>query len=464
MLIAFCLFSILLRWPSFFASVIDHDESTYLIVADQLLRGYIPYVDNIDVKPPMIYLLFAGILSLCHHVIAVRFFAAIVIGVTGFLLYRSHLILFTYRKISILTGALYILCASAHKWSWSANTEVFFICCTVACLYLILIGRKYWHFLLFGFITSIGFLLKLHIVFDILGLSIFYFFWGGKHFVPWAKRMLVSLLAFSVPIVFLFLLYRYLGHVEQLLFALYNVPLNYASDFDMMQMLNYVAEFYLSFLPFSILMAYGVYHVYRNRLLLQPQWILFLAGTVCSWLAILITGKMFFHYYFQALVPFCLFTFILFIDNKHGAYFDRKFTKKWLWIIGIFLVLCVWTNQYRQVWLRADVPRMVLREILPDWGDSKRLYTNDKNILYFLLNTDPPTRFTHTTILYKADLIQAYQVDVVEEFRNIVDQRMDYYVVRDVTVPLLENDIHENFELQKVFPDGIKLYRRLGGD
>ena len=50
--------SILLRFLSFHYSVIDHDESTYLIIADAVLNGSYLYADVIDTKPPGIFLAF----------------------------------------------------------------------------------------------------------------------------------------------------------------------------------------------------------------------------------------------------------------------------------------------------------------------------------------------------------------------------------------------------------------------
>jgi hypothetical protein len=58
----FCLLAVILRFFSFFPSVIDHDESTYLEMARMILAGKILYVDMIDIKPPGIFLILADLL------------------------------------------------------------------------------------------------------------------------------------------------------------------------------------------------------------------------------------------------------------------------------------------------------------------------------------------------------------------------------------------------------------------
>ncbi len=51
----FAILSVALRFFSFFPSVLDHDESTYLEIAREMLEGKALYVDLIDIKPPGIF-------------------------------------------------------------------------------------------------------------------------------------------------------------------------------------------------------------------------------------------------------------------------------------------------------------------------------------------------------------------------------------------------------------------------
>ena len=53
------LLAVVIRWPSFLPSVINHDESTYIIIGDGLLHGQAYLVDSYDTKPVGIFLVYA---------------------------------------------------------------------------------------------------------------------------------------------------------------------------------------------------------------------------------------------------------------------------------------------------------------------------------------------------------------------------------------------------------------------
>lgn len=56
--LAFLTVSVLLRLFSFFPSVLDHDESTYLIIGREILQGKELYTDVTDTKPAGIFLFY----------------------------------------------------------------------------------------------------------------------------------------------------------------------------------------------------------------------------------------------------------------------------------------------------------------------------------------------------------------------------------------------------------------------
>ncbi|MFC7688664.1 hypothetical protein ACFQY5_02465 [Paeniroseomonas aquatica] len=82
--------AVLLRLPSFLQSVIDPDESLYVLQAREWLRGGWPYVAVWDMHPvgaPA--LVAAGFAILGESIAAVRLLGAAAVAVTGFLLFRT---------------------------------------------------------------------------------------------------------------------------------------------------------------------------------------------------------------------------------------------------------------------------------------------------------------------------------------------------------------------------------------
>ncbi len=84
---SFLVFAIFLRIGTLIPTVIDPDESTYLVMAHQLLNGNTLYVDTVDIKPFGIYVFFAGLISVFQSVLFIRVVAIFLIAFSAFCLY-----------------------------------------------------------------------------------------------------------------------------------------------------------------------------------------------------------------------------------------------------------------------------------------------------------------------------------------------------------------------------------------
>lgn len=77
-LLLFALLVALTRYGSLYTEVIDWDESTFILMAQDVLRGNLPYTHLFDNKPPLMFLLLAGMMRLFGpRVAAVRLLGAI---------------------------------------------------------------------------------------------------------------------------------------------------------------------------------------------------------------------------------------------------------------------------------------------------------------------------------------------------------------------------------------------------
>ncbi|MEM6379055.1 MAG: hypothetical protein AAF705_12640 [Bacteroidota bacterium] len=91
-LAGFIALATLLRFCSFFPSVINHDESTYLVIADMLTKGAIYWVDYADTKPVGIFTLLAAFqLLFGKSIVLFRLLAALCLAFSAFLLYLIQL-------------------------------------------------------------------------------------------------------------------------------------------------------------------------------------------------------------------------------------------------------------------------------------------------------------------------------------------------------------------------------------
>jgi len=89
-LLAYLALSLLLRLPFFFVSVIDWDESTFIIMGQEILDGYLPYTRLWDFKPPLAFAVYAlAIATLGHSIEAVRVAGTICVALTGLAVYLA---------------------------------------------------------------------------------------------------------------------------------------------------------------------------------------------------------------------------------------------------------------------------------------------------------------------------------------------------------------------------------------
>ena len=90
-LAALTVLSTVMRFFSFFPSVMDHDESTYLVIADALRNGDVYLRDVIDTKPIGIFTLLAIFqLFFGKSILIFRIITAIWIALTAWMLYLTH--------------------------------------------------------------------------------------------------------------------------------------------------------------------------------------------------------------------------------------------------------------------------------------------------------------------------------------------------------------------------------------
>ena len=118
------------------ASSIDADEGVYLVMAQQWLRGGLPYVAVWDQHPPGLPALLAVLQTLIFDpVYGARLAAAAAVATTAVLI-RRFCLHANQPSAGLVAALLYIVCIS--RWAGlSANTEVFNNACVTLAAYLL---------------------------------------------------------------------------------------------------------------------------------------------------------------------------------------------------------------------------------------------------------------------------------------------------------------------------------------
>lgn len=459
-------FAILLRILSFFPSVINHDESTYLVIAETLLNGYTYFVDYVDTKPIGIFLIIAGFLKIVgKSIFLFRFFVAIVLSLTAFGLYLIQKTLLQPERVALASAAIYLILNSLFTfYGVSPNTETFFNLFTIFGLFLILRKNGKGEYLLAGILLGIAFMIKYVVAFDILAFGIFLLR------EPFLRRETVSrflgntfLLITGFVLIPLMILWYYksIANLDTWWFHSFVVPGRYPKLHDWQDFLIFPLDFFLRFLPVS---ACFFWVLWRGKLSSDFRVLAFLWSGL-TLLSIMLPGNAYGHYFIQFMLPFSLVAGIAWGTSAEEL-------PKWLrWIrhrrimnkVLIVLVALNFVFQYSDYLRKPDYPRIISKYLKPRLNAEDRIYTgNADQILYFLLRKEVPNTYVHPSLFWEQKHLDAMEIDVIGEVNKIKSAKPKYVLFKDgYPDDRFDTWIENAYHLDTTFRDGrIALYER----
>lgn len=447
----FCLLSILLRWPSFHFSVIDHDESTYIIIADAINNGQKLYTDVIDTKPAGIFLIFSFIQILFgKSIIALRLFSAIVLGISGFLIYRISLRFKLNSYTSIFNGMVFIIAFSAYRMGLSINTELYFTFFTLfggAILFKAEEKKQYLLWLLGGLLIGIAFIIKYVVLAGFGAFCLFFLFQSiqKRKTLQSILFLIVSSIGLFIPFLLLHFYFYSVGRFDDFYYATYEVVSRYSSTFSITASLSFFVKFHLSFLPFIIpfYWALASKEIPTNLKILSVCWYCF------AWVMVILPGKDFKHYYLQLLPSICLLipTGIMLIIDTFNA---LKHHLKILAFLLTAMILSATINQ-SYFFTQQDIPRSIVKDIETNIQSNDIIWVDKKyHITYYLLGLKPPTEYIHPSLMFEHT--KAFQIDTQKEAKRILDQEPAFIIHRKHNAFFLNfQRIQEEYEFFKSY-------------
>jgi 4-amino-4-deoxy-L-arabinose transferase-like glycosyltransferase len=217
--ICFTFLSFLLRFWSFFDSVIDRDESLYFLIAQSFLQGKPPYIEVWDNKPPGIFILFSlAILIFGDSITSIRILACLSVAFTSYFLYKTaKLISKNNQKVGLLAGILYLVFSLSNN-GVAANAEILFAPFVTLAFYLLFKNKNYrsFSFFVIGFLLGLAMQIKYVVLMEFIAflviISTRLFFERNK--AKELKTALIkvytfSLLGFILPFLFIVLYFHY---------------------------------------------------------------------------------------------------------------------------------------------------------------------------------------------------------------------------------------------------------------
>jgi 4-amino-4-deoxy-L-arabinose transferase-like glycosyltransferase len=509
-LVFFTALTILLRWSSFYQSVIDWDESLYLLVAQAWLAGNPPYTVIWDNKPPGIYAIFAiAIASLGYSVLSIRILACLFVALTSFFLYKiGSLLARNGQGIGLLSGSLYII-STLTSDGMGANTEIFFTTFVVAAFYLFFkylfyseepFLRQYW-LLLVGLLLGIGFEIKYVVLFDFLALLLvlgFAFILQNrlnKKYRSLLQAVSLMCLGFVLPFMTASLYFWLIGHFDDYIYAnftankLRTVDLKFSFIAPLQAIISQIRinKFFWLAMPVATIYLFTVKTIQtQERWVLSSFIVCFLTDLLCIFSVL--RGTFYPHYFLQLLPSLCLVTAyiivsLIFSDSRLALPKPKQYLA-----LGVLLILLITTTSlFKALAANAkyvyfthlkgirhwqDTPALIGEYLKPRITSDDYIYlVDDLPIVYFLTNAKIPTRYAFPAfLLIQEDLPNITGVVPIAELTLIL-QKQPVYIIKQknyidtkyvnnnqVFLNALNQALHQSYHLETSI-DGFDLYK-----
>lgn len=179
-LLAYILISVVIRLPFFFRDYIDRDESTFIIMGQSWVDGFLPYTQLWDLKPPLVFLFFAIIIQFFgKSYIAIRLFGALVIAFTAFFIYKIGT-RGADKRVGFFSGVLYIYLSSLFgslQGVMSEHLAMFFF---VLAFWRLLETRRHLELFLSAVLFGTALMFRLNLVYPVGFLFIYYLLFYGR--------------------------------------------------------------------------------------------------------------------------------------------------------------------------------------------------------------------------------------------------------------------------------------------
>jgi 4-amino-4-deoxy-L-arabinose transferase-like glycosyltransferase len=486
-----------LRAPAFFWSVVNIDESIYLMIARSMLDGNVLYCDIWDRKQPLTFGLFAlSQLVFGESILAIRLLGCIAVAISCLLLYRIARTTFGPERVGPMAAAATYALFSLSSGGLATNTEILFAPFAIGAVAL-MIG--WWVAATgspsmrrsagAGLLLGLGTFIKLIVVFDALFVSLLLVagWWRDRGSLGTGLRWLATRLAAlaagaATPWIIGAVTFALLGAWHEFIFSNFTFNMGNISDraFTVpvlwLTAQRLMTESGLLWLGFAAGTALAVS---------RPRWISAadrrLLAALLTW-AVLATAAAvslrspILHYYLQPVPALSLITALVFSRLwSRGARLPGAVR------VGLVVLLLVpqirlVAERWRHVIELEDVPATVAEYVQQRVAPGDYIYVaNYQPVIYLLTETRSPTRWAFPQFLVLSSFRERLGTDLEQEMASLFAHRPRYVIVdtnKGILVdPAYYRVLHEryldvDYELETHI-SSLALFRRIearGGD
>ncbi|SHG52434.1 ArnT family glycosyltransferase [Flagellimonas flava] len=425
------LVALIIRFPFFFRDYVDRDESTFIIMAQSWVDGHLPYTRLWDLKPPITFLTFAGIISIFgKSFIAIRLAGTLFVALTALFTYTISLTI-TSKKVAFWASVFCVFFLSLFGSLQGVMSEHICTLFFISGLYVVLSrDQKYW-FLIAGLLFGLSVMSKLNMAYPLLSLGVFLL---SKYILQkdtWQgiQRLTLMGLGFLLLVGLTAVPYLLNNLLETWFGSIFEAPLAYSKT-----------KFHSVFkaLPMVLVTALLILAGLRTKLIdgnskTVQALIAVIAGVLLSFIQ---TGKVNGHYLIQ------LYPFFLILAAVAAGKLPR-IGQKYSFAMAILILLVPMESylEYANVISNkikkgsfyngegVDIPNYITENKL----NTENIFFTEYHIGYWLLGEEPPTKAaTHPSNITREKLFPFMdnpRKTGLEELRYIMEQIQPEVVV-----------------------------------
>jgi 4-amino-4-deoxy-L-arabinose transferase-like glycosyltransferase len=429
------LLSTVIRLPFYFPIVINWDESSNILLGQNILDGHLPYTDLWDLKPPLAFLFYAGAIALLgKSIISVRIAGTVCVALSAFLTYLTGKTIWNHRT-GLLGSVICVAMLSFPLSGQAVMTEHVALVPMLGAL-SILVMKEYSprNLFLAGILMAIATFVRLNLAYVsvLVGLSIVVcIFITPPYSIRTALlRGLAYVSGGCLVLLLIFLPYAVTGYQKLWLSSVLIAPLNYAR-FQLSAMdafrehLGYIGNSLTlktgPLLVVNSLMWFGglsglvfIHLQWRRKPLATKLRIALLATfLIGTFISIIAGGAAFFHYQLQ-LFPFMALFAAAFAHLCLSGYSPRLITFVSLLIVGVSILSVI--PQYNKIislyLAEQSLPYgpacEIAKYIKEENTSGEPIFMMTDQIVYWLINQKPLSKSTvHPSNISKEYILSA---------------------------------------------------------
>jgi hypothetical protein len=478
----------------FFDSVVDWDETTFILMGQSVLDGFVPYQDYWDLKPPFAYFAFALIDLLgLHTVVGVRVIGALLVAATGFAVFALAA-RFASRGIALTCAAATIFLMSAVG-GMATLTEIVAMPLWMAGLVLLARTgdtRTAGAVFLGGMLLSLATMIRLNLAFAVVATTLALLYFAYRE-AGWRRARSAAVWLFlggCVPALLVVVYFALRSDLGVLWEAMVEAPLVYAAQqLSPVRVIARYARMALEFPP-ALLVCFAAA---ASVALLPRAWktipyagrvavglpLATLAGTVYS----IVTGGNAYGHYVIQIVPSAVLPVAAALQWLAETPLDARWARR---AVAATLGVSAAIGLYPTV---RHVPELVARvqtqnSLLADEGyrlteylvsnlsHDDSLLLMARHIAYWQTRKWPPTKILHPSVFQKAYLLpaiggvpdnpEALMQEIMSKKPSVVVAPDDLWYL-DEGSPIetvLRQALASDYELETTI-DTLKVFRRI---